>query len=206
METQKPTDAEIVASFLNVLCVPLGREIAEHLRQQPELSDRHGLGEVLCGLRQDLEEERKLRQTAERRIDELAAEVDEAAGRIKELMTKLLSDCRTCHWNSGKCDRQGSPCCGRPVGEGVRCGLYKFTDQPRQAPVRGKGTARPRGKCDHCGGEFVVTGKGIYPHDIHGQAYVGGRGDRTKPCPGKAVVIEKERESGPWRAGIRREP
>lgn len=44
---------------------------------------------------------------------------------------------------------------------------------------------RPRAVCPACHTEHCVTSRGIYPHDIHGIDYRRGRGDRSRPCPGK---------------------
>ena len=101
--------------------------------------------------------------------------------------------CKTCMWRGPKiCMRQGSPFLNKPVTDNDSCHLYKHTKIPRGplfAQYSAKRQTRPRAVCDTCGCEFAVSKRGLYPHDVNGVAYVGGRGDKTRRCPGKPRTV-----------------
>ena len=147
----------------------------------------------------------QIRTVAETIAEELALAIMKSLCRsIAEELAKQLDlhsaiaseksgTCQTCLWRGPKiCQRQGSPFCNKRVTDHDSCGLYKFTRHPRGplfAKYGDKKQARPRAVCDTCGCEFAVSKRGLYPHDVNGVAYVGGRGDKTRRCPGKPRTV-----------------
>jgi len=126
-----------------------------------------------------------MKQLAEAIADELATRPE--FHRAKESPNDSET-CKTCMWRGPKiCQRQGSPFLNKHVTDNDSCHLYLHTKIPRgplfaRYPAKKK---RPRGVCDTCGGEFAISSKGLLPHDVDGVAYIGRRGDRSRPCPGK---------------------
>lgn len=63
-----------------------------------------------------------------------------------------------------------------PPDRSIHAGVMK--------PERRHGS-NPRGRCPICGTEHAVSMSGLFPHDVHGVDYRGGRGDKANQCPGR---------------------
>lgn len=158
----------------------IAREFVAQLIEQKALAEADAVKQI-AALQRELGEARG-------RLEEVEARLEGKAPKIDLSQIPTAGTCWTCQWFSGKiCHRVGSPHHSKRVSPLDKCEQYTFTPKKRRLATLEKGTSqkRPRATCDTCGGVFAVSGKGLHPHDVNGVAFVAGRGDRSRPCPGK---------------------